>query len=212
MREQIKQSVRKTGLYRSFRRWKQALRGPRKSPVALADPPPAETKRENLIELAEKHALRIFVETGTYQGDTVETMRSRFARVVSIELDQELHERAMRRFGDVTNVELIQGNSGEELAKVLQSIDEPALFWLDGHYSGDGTAWSEEHTPILREIAHVLDHDCAGHVMVVDDARLFGTDDHYPTLDELTRVVRKRSEHLSISVKDDSIRIEPRRG
>jgi len=212
MRKQIKQSVRRTAAYRVFRKWKQALRCSRPNPADLVDSPSYALKRSNLVELAEKHGARTFIETGTFDGDTVEAMRSRFTRVVSIELDPDLYERAKQRFRDATNVELIRGDSGVELARVLQSIDEPAIFWLDGHYSGEGTAWSEERTPILKELTHVLGHDCPGHVIVIDDARLFGSDKHYPTLDELTRFVRRKSKHRSISVKDDSIRIEPDAG
>jgi hypothetical protein len=48
-----------------------------------------------------------------------------------------------------------------------------------------------------------------GHVIVIDDARLFGTDPAYPTIDELTAFVEKHQTGSAIEIDNDSIRVEP---
>jgi hypothetical protein len=95
------------------------------------------------------------------------------------------------------------------LKRVLPSVREPALFWLDGHYSGAGTARGKADTPVLRELAHILADPTLDHVVIIDDARCFGTDPAYPGLPSLVEFVRSRKDRMSIAVANDSIRIVP---
>src|SRR2546425_12007741 len=87
---------------------------------------------------------QIFVETGTYRGDMVEAMKPLFHKIYSIELSDALFAEAQRRFRLDTHVELIHGDSGKELGRVMERIHQPALFWLDGHYSAGDTARGEK--------------------------------------------------------------------
>jgi len=174
-------------------------------------PPPHIVKQRVLREYAEQYRLRTMVETGTYRGDMVEAMRPVFEKIYSIELGQELYDEARRRFKRVAHVELIRGDSATELRRVVVQLDQAALFWLDGHYSAGETARGEKDTPIYEELDQILGARDLGHVIVIDDARAFGTDPAYPTLDELQRYVLARRPGVSIAVADDSIRITPAR-
>jgi hypothetical protein len=151
----------------------------------------------------------LFVETGTFHGDTVEAMRELFARIISVELDTELHQQNVDRFRGYRHIELIRGDSGQVLERILPLIGEPALFWLDGHYSGVGTARGETDTPVLKELGHILTDSAFCHVVIIDDARCFGTDPAYPSLPSLVEFVRSRKNRVSITVANDSIRILP---
>jgi len=173
-------------------------------------PPPHIVKQRVLREYAERYGLRTLVETGTYRGDMIEAMRPVFEKIVSIELGQDLFAAARKRFKRVAHVELIQGDSAQELRRVMERLDRAALFWLDGHYSAGETARGEKDTPIYEELAHILGARDLGHVIVIDDARAFGTDPAYPTIDELRRYVLAKRPVVSIAVADDSIRITPR--
>ena len=175
-------------------------------------PPPHLAKQQVLRHYARTYGLRILVETGTFYGDMVEAMRADFDRVYSIELSKELHQRATQRFSGVENVELIQGDSGTELGNVLKRIEQPALFWLDGHYSAGPTAKGHKDTPIFEELEHILSAQALPHVIIIDDARCFGADADYPSLDELGEFVRQKRPAADILVQDDSIRITPPRG
>jgi hypothetical protein len=133
-----------------------------------------------------------------------------FDRVYSIELDNELYRQAQRRFARDRHVTIIMGDSGRLLPELLNRIEEPSLFWLDGHYCGEGTAWTVEQTPILSELQAVLSHRCAQHVMLIDDARLFIGEEGYPTLDAVREFVAASRPKTVVEVSDDIIRIFPR--
>lgn len=176
----------------------------RKRPV----PPPHIIKQRILIQYANKYRLKVLVETGTYYGDMVEAMKNNFDLIYSIELSKKLFDIAKKRFRKASHIELINGDSGKELGKLMNMIGQPALFWLDGHYSEGVTARGEKDTPIYEELHHIFRND-RNHVIIIDDARCFGTDPAYPTLEELKEFIKSMRENVSISVQDDSIRVTP---
>jgi hypothetical protein len=186
--------------YRTLEEWERQGR-----PV----PPPHFVKQGVLRRYAERYRLKIFVETGTHHGDMVQAMKPLFRKIYSIELGDKLFEDAQRRFERDAHVELIHGDSGKELRRVVERIDQPALFWLDGHYSAGDTARGEKDTPILEELDHILQAPDLGHVIVIDDARCFGTDPAYPTIQALREYVLSRRPYLRVAVEDDSVRITP---
>lgn len=169
-------------------------------------PPPEPVKWRLVRATAVARGLHVFVETGTFRGDMVEAMRTHCTRIISIELDPARFEAASARFAGCTNVTILHGDSGKVLSDVVAELTEPALFWLDGHYSGPGTARGEADTPILAELSHVLDA-AAGHTILVDDARLFDGTADYPTLAELERHVRRLRSDASIDIRDDMIEV-----
>ena len=209
----LKQLVKDTPVYEFLRNWEVK----RRWPSELADwerkgqpiPPPHLVKQRVLIEYAQKYNLKILVETGTCFGDMVAAMRDRFEHIYSIELSTYLHEKNVRRFKKDTHITLIQGDSGVELKKVVGKIQQPALFWLDGHYSAGYTAKGDKDTPICEELNYVLNAKVRGHIVIIDDARCFGTDPAYPSLEELTKLVKSIRSDLKLVVKDDCIRITP---
>jgi hypothetical protein len=150
-----------------------------------------------------------FVETGTYLGDTLGYIARSGARCTSIELSRELYEAARRRFGGYKNVKLVQGGSAQELPELLREINEPTLFWLDGHYSSGITACAETHTPIKFELQVLLNHSVRNHVILIDDARYFDGRNDYPHLDDLLREVRENRRY-NAEVSTDIIRLIPR--
>jgi hypothetical protein len=173
-------------------------------------PAPSVVKHDIVRQYADRYGLATLVETGTYMGGTIEALRDRFARIYSIELDDDLYQRARARFAHLPHVTILHGDSAQMLPELLAELREPALFWLDGHYSGPGTAKGRRETPIVEEIRAVLAHLVAGHVILVDDARAFGTWPDYPTLDEFRHLVATEAPALHFTVEDDIIRIQPK--
>jgi hypothetical protein len=76
------------------------------------------------------------------------------------------------------NVECFLGDSASVLEVVLSLVDKPALFFLDAHYSGPGTARSDKDTPVVREL-EILRAAPADSVIVIDDARLFAGEEYH---------------------------------
>jgi len=170
-------------------------------------PPPHPIKQANLIEFQDRFGLRLLIETGTFTGDMVEALRRRFDAVISIELSFAYFQAAVRRFRKRRNVFIIFGDSGEVLPRLLPSITQPALFWLDGHYSGGATAKSALETPVFQELEAIFNHPIKNHVVLIDDARMFVGASDYPTLGALRDFVRSRRPQARFEVADDSIRI-----
>src|SRR5262249_21720595 len=145
------------------------------------------------------------VETGTFYGDTLYALRYTFDKLYSIELSEDFYRRAVKRFADEPKIHLQQGDSGEVLAEVLKLVDGPALFWLDGHYSGGTTALGAEARPILRELRQIAKQPLRDkHLIVVDDARLFDGTGGYPTITDF----RVEAQHLGfthVEVTNDMI-------
>jgi hypothetical protein len=174
------------------------------------NPPPHIIKQKLLQKYAKEFNLKILVETGTYYGDMVEAQRNNFEKIYSIELSPILFSYVAERFKSKANIELIQGDSGIEIEKIMKRIRQPALFWLDGHYSAGKTAKGEKDTPILEELECILNSDDLGHVIIIDDARLFGSDPAYPSLKSLEKLVYSKRSDVEISISYDSVRIIPR--
>lgn len=168
-------------------------------------PPPHIIKRMAVRRYGRRYRLETLVETGTFMGQMISGISTRFTKVYSIELDPTLAARAKELFSDLSNVEVMQGDSGERVAEVLRQLDGPALFWLDAHYSEGITARGQDETPILRELAHILE-DPREHVILVDDARDF-VGGAYPSMDELRRLVAERRPNFRVEVADDIIRM-----
>ena len=169
-------------------------------------PPPHIVKQMAIEEYRNKFHAEIFVETGTYLGDMVEAQRDHFKKIYSIELSEKLFNKAQKRFKDHSHVKILHGDSGTVLNKLMNEVDKPALFWLDGHYSGGITAKGEKETPIEKELEIILQ---AGpkHIVLIDDARLFIGKMDYPSMAALKKKVQLLRPGSSIEVKRDIIRI-----
>ena len=172
-------------------------------------PPPHVVKQKAISFYRDKYHTPVLVETGTFLGDMVEAQKQHFRQVYSIELSKKLYSRAIKRFKDQPNIVLLQGDSGVRLKEITTQLKEPALFWLDGHYSGGITAMGDKECPVREELAAILP-DTKGHVILIDDARLFNGTHDYPTMQELQSIVDKYGGRYYIENADDIIRLLPK--
>lgn len=209
MKNKIKNILIKFGLWYSLnllRRTPDIL-----SWLALGcnDVAPHPIKMMFIKSYLKKYQIGNFVETGTYLGDTLGYIARKGVQCTSIELSKELYEAACKRFDRYKNVKLVQGDSGQRLPELLKEINNPTLFWLDGHYSGGNTASAEIRTPISAELEAIFCHPIKRHVILIDDARCFNGKNDYPYLDYLLRVIREEGSY-SAMVSMDIIRLVPR--
>lgn len=93
-----------------------------------------------------------WVETGTYRGDTTAFLARLGESVISIEPDAQLHASATARFAGNPRVRLVRGTSEEVFDDVVADLSGPVCFWLDGHFSGNGTHQADADTPITWEL------------------------------------------------------------
>ncbi|MGE5174946.1 MAG: hypothetical protein ACM3JJ_01115 [Hyphomicrobiales bacterium] len=171
-------------------------------------PPPHVVKVRTVLDHARRFGIDTLVETGTFEGEMARKCAASFRRVETIELDPGLAAAAARKLARLPNVRVIRGDSAAALAAVVASLEAPAVFWLDAHYSGEGTAKGDTETPLLREIAAIATGRARGHVVLVDDARLLGTGD-YPTADALRDALARLDPGGGFEIRDDIARFTP---
>ncbi len=118
---------------------------------------------------------KIFVETGTYMGETVDNMLPFFDEIHSIELQPDFYSRAVGKFFRKPQVKLHYGDSSDVLPNLLPELNHPSVFWLDGHFSSGNTAQGKKDCPLLEEISSIYELFLPKALIIIDDHRLFNT-------------------------------------
>lgn len=151
---------------------------------------PCPNSIKNSVLLRNGFADGIWVETGTYLGDTTEVLSKSAPMVYSIEPSQALVEKARARFAHHENIHILHGLSETELPKLLsqdQLRNATVNFWLDGHYSAGVTHQGPQETPIIEELQAIEKNlsQLKQVAIFIDDIRCFAPNSPYPTLDYL---------------------------
>jgi len=126
-------------------------------------PAPHIVKQGIVKYYAERFQPHILIETGTFMGEMADACTGLFDQIYSMELSRGLFLGAYNRFSKQRHISIIHGDSADVLPEILLKIDEPCLFWLDGHYSGGFTARGKKDTPILQEVISILNHHIDRH-------------------------------------------------
>ncbi|MYE37891.1 MAG: hypothetical protein F4X24_10025 [Rhodobacteraceae bacterium] len=141
----------------------------------------------------------IWVETGTYKGDTTDFLAKRYPHVHSIEPSKYLYDKAVRRFSG-RNVTLYNGISEIEMPNLLPSLNGNVNFWLDGHYSAGITFRGENDCPIEDELVAIKENlaNFESVTVLIDDVRCFYPAENpaysgFPSVDYLVNWTRKHN-------------------
>ena len=126
---------------------------------------------------ARQYGLHHFVETGTYLGDAVAVAaRAPFRTLWTVEVDPVMAEAARRRFADDPRVQVLVGESTEQLPVALAGMDgAPAMFWLDAHYPKIPGDWTT--LPLPAELDLVAAYSGLAQSVVLTDDRWIYEDD-----------------------------------
>jgi hypothetical protein len=170
-------------------------------------PVPHFVRRAMLVSHARAIDAGIFVETGTYKGGTTWCLLGTFRRMVTIEVVAELASLAKERFRGHPEVMVIEGDSATVLPDVCRTLDEPCLFYLDGHYSGGITGMGETECPVIEELRVIFTLTRVPFRIVIDDARLFGSNPAYPSIQTLADFVNSHRPMMQVRVENDAILI-----
>ena len=152
------------------------------------------TNHEITLALRDASGIDSFIETGTWKGGTTTWAAQHFPNVITCEgMPGRFWKTWHNALKGMPNVMPLLGESADLLPKVLDMMRTPAIFWLEAHYC---TSNKEERSqglnvcPVMHEILAINMSPCAHlHILMVDDARLFGVEDGWPTVAELTEVL-----------------------
>lgn len=130
--------------------------------------PPADL----ILELSSAFSIKNFVETGTYEGHTAVWASEHFQKIYTIEFSETFYRETFERYKERKNVEFIFGDSRTQLKKIVEELNEPALFWLDAHWSGGATYGDDDQCPLIEELK-IIGGSQFDNFIFIDDARLF---------------------------------------
>tara|TARA_B100001057_G_scaffold399713_1_gene410692 strand:- start:2333 stop:2962 length:630 start_codon:yes stop_codon:yes gene_type:complete len=146
----------------------------------------------------------LWIETGTYYGETTKLLSKISKKTISIEADKNLYETSYKKLKNFENVEILNGKSEDLLNKVIfENLDfKNVCIYLDAHLCQDHvrnikTFGSENSaTPILNELEVVTKYikKFEKIVVLIDDIRLFQGDfQNYPNKNTLVDWCRKNN-------------------
>lgn len=170
-------------------------------------PVPHAIKQDLILKYKNLYNIDILVETGTYLGDMIWAQQNNFEHIYSIELDRDLALAAQKRFKKNKKISIFQGNSGKILSKLVPTISQNAIFWIDAHYSGGITARGDKDCPVYEELKAILSASIE-HVLLIDDARHFIGERDYPTVEGVVNFVRNIYPDSVIQIEFDCIVIQ----
>jgi len=171
----------------------------------------------NLVRALRKRLpLRVFVETGTFEGGTAIAVAPYFERVLTIELAPALFQAATLRLAGMPSVEVAHGASPRVLHNRAEHLrTQSVLYWLDAHWSGGVTAGLEHECPVLDELEALSELNGQSAVLI-DDARLFLAPPpaphdpaHWPGLLQLAGGLQRLSSGHGLWVINDVIVFAP---
>lgn len=156
---------------------------------SFALPAPPNIKHKVLARYLNN--LEIVIETGTFRGESSQVLSQICGRVITIEPDQKLYERAKLTLKEFKNVEIINQRSEAILEALVSQAKGKIGFFLDSHFCGPGTHRGPSVSPIKFEL-EIIGRLCKQFpkvVVLVDDLRYFDKryygDDLYPSLNFL---------------------------
>lgn len=121
------------------------------------------------------HPNKYFVETGSYGGEGIQkALDAGFSEVHSLDIEPAFIRDCKRRFKNRNNVHLWLRNSGYQLWEVIEPINEPITFWLDGH-RGTPDPNGGKNTPLLEELEQIKKHPIKTHTILIDDLHCCNT-------------------------------------
>lgn len=155
-------------------------------------------------ECGESFGTDVFVETGTYYGNTTYNALPYFKSLHTIELASGLYKKVIERFKHEKKIFAYLGDAAEILPKILPSINGKILFWLDGHYSGGETTQGESSSSIVGEIKAIQNSHIKNATILIDDMRFFKPFNQpfrgYPSINQVYKELLKANQNYRIAI------------
>lgn len=157
--------------------------------------------------------LDVFVETGTFKGDTIQIVEKQFKHIYSVELSQQYYEIVLKRFSKTKNLTLLNSSSPDAIASIMPQINnQSTLFWLDAHWCvASNTAGESSQCPLLSELEAIKQLNEQS-IIIIDDARLFLAAppaphdiSNWPSIDSIIKKLYQLSDAHQITVVNDCI-------
>lgn len=171
---------------------------------------PHAVKMYYVLRTIRDNEATVFVESGTSHGDGTYAILPHVDEVHTIEAFEPCYDFSLNRFQNEDKVNIYFADSGKVLPEILPKLEgKSVVFWLDAHYSGDGTALLDKETPIVAELEAISQVSNLDHAIVIDDARGFGVWNDYPSIEWMESYCEERFPHHKFFLEGDEIFLVP---
>lgn len=146
----------------------------------------------------------IFIESGTFYGNTIFSMEPYFKNLHTIEISEKyfLEFEKQKNIHGKFKIDNHLGDTVNILPKILQFLpkDNNCIFWLDGHWSSGDTGKGNKDCPVLDE-CRIIDcmYKSKEGIILIDDFRLFGTKMNEDWIDITEGNVQKSFKNFDIA-------------
>tara|TARA_B000000557_G_C20791967_1_gene451463 strand:- start:1114 stop:1683 length:570 start_codon:yes stop_codon:yes gene_type:complete len=145
----------------------------------------------------------IFIETGTFEGETIFKMSPLFKTLHTIEIKKLYYNNVLNKYNSLklNNINFHLGDSSDVLIDLSKQIEQPSIFFLDGHWSSGNTGRGKKDCPLYEELNAIINNFKHNAIIIIDDARLFGLGPHNGTgnenwkdinLENILKIVKNR--------------------
>jgi hypothetical protein len=118
-------------------------------------------------------SFKIFVESGTYFGETIFEMEKYFDQLYTIEINEKFYNNVKNKYNG-NKINFYLGASEDKLTEICNSLKDNTIFFLDGHWSAGDTGKGEKDCPLYEELNVINELFKHNGIIIVDDVRLFG--------------------------------------
>lgn len=153
---------------------------------------------------------KIFIETGTFMGGGVyRALDAGFEKIHSIEISYNFFKHCYDIFSGYENVTIHLGDSVEILPQILEKINEPVTFFLDGHFFSaspsvvDNKKLGIKDVPLLLELDVISKHHIKNHTILIDDRRAFGYAKIFGDIVDWSEIVESEVEKKLLEINPD---------
>jgi hypothetical protein len=164
----------------------------------------------------------VFVETGTFEGKTIESIYSLFSQIYTIELNLSYYQKAQQKFADIPHIHVKHDNAAQGLQKLRTLLQgKKILYWLDAHCLESSSSVPEQvsQCSLLEELKSIKNINLES-IIMIDDARFFlappTQNPHYffhhkswPTITEIIDHLRQLSDFHDTIILNDVIIFYP---
>lgn len=135
-------------------------------------------KQDLVLEMAEKHGCRVFVETETGDATMLKTMfhSKRFKQLHTISETVDAAMKAKNRLSFAHHVHCWSGDSANRIKTIMRPVRVPAIFWLNRHPTKKQVkqAKGRINVSLRSEVDAILETELSQrHVILIDDEEFY---------------------------------------